>query len=56
MSDTTYTKIDADGFLALSPVQGFYGYLLLDDSDNRLLLDEGHGGKLSVVSFNKVPK
>lgn len=56
MSDTTYTKKDADGFLRLHPVDGFYGYLILNDDQDRLLLTEGNGGKHSVVQFTKQPK
>jgi hypothetical protein len=57
MSNTIYTKKDADGFLRLDPdLNGFYAYLILDNENSRLLLSEGNGGKQSVVQFTKQPK
>jgi hypothetical protein len=53
----TYTKISATTFLRLeAESDGTYGYLLLDDSDSRLILEDNPGqGKFQPI-FNKVAK
>jgi hypothetical protein len=53
---TTYNKTPGAGFLRLeAEYNGQYGYLLIDDNENRLLLDEGDGGRHDSI-FTKVAK